>query len=357
VKFFYIDYHISVIADLKEIFGRLGHTVDGISLSGHAKITGEKNVTCRIPIKSALPDVFKGTLADDFYAEYKDELKNYDGFICTYPPAMAAVFKKFNKPTILHIPIRYEYPFFADCYGWQHLNELFSNMAYEGLLIPVANNKYDQYYYNAYVDGANCKYVSSWCGYTGMRYSGKHKEFLYSAIKEQPNISKGTALWKERLHPSGSGYKWSEIEKYRGIVHIPYNVSTMSLFEQYAANIPLFFPSAPFLMDLTKRNVALSQISWLKTFKMDPKETGVKLAYRDLNDYENYGLLEDNIMMSDFYQADNMPHITYFDSWENLGPILKKAPVREISAAMEAKNVLRKQEITDLWDHILKGIK
>ena len=44
------------------------------------------------------------------------------------------------------------------------------------------------------------------------------------------------------------GYKWQEVADYKGVIHIPYNASTMSLFEQYASNIPLFFPTLEFLM-------------------------------------------------------------------------------------------------------------
>ena len=36
MKFFNIDLHISVIADIKKIFTDLGHEVDDWSLSGHA---------------------------------------------------------------------------------------------------------------------------------------------------------------------------------------------------------------------------------------------------------------------------------------------------------------------------------
>ena len=40
MRFFNIDLHISVIADIKKLFKELGHRVDDISLSGHHAIMG-----------------------------------------------------------------------------------------------------------------------------------------------------------------------------------------------------------------------------------------------------------------------------------------------------------------------------
>ena len=45
-------------------------------------------------------------------------------------------------------------------------------------------------------------------------------------------------------------YKWEDLYKCKAMLHLPYEISTMSIFEQYSANIPLIFPSKVFLKKL-----------------------------------------------------------------------------------------------------------
>ncbi|MCJ7767674.1 hypothetical protein MUP79_04735, partial [Candidatus Bathyarchaeota archaeon] len=47
--------------------------------------------------------------------------------------------------------------------------------------------------------------------------------------------------------PIDPGRSWIDD---KGIIHMPYECSTMSIFEQYSANVPLFFPSKSFLKEL-----------------------------------------------------------------------------------------------------------
>jgi len=42
-------------------------------------------------------------------------------------------------------------------------------------------------------------------------------------------------------------YQYTDLTAHRGIVYVPYQVSVMSLFEQYRMNIPLFFPTIDLL--------------------------------------------------------------------------------------------------------------
>ncbi|CAF5192647.1 unnamed protein product, partial [Rotaria magnacalcarata] len=44
-------------------------------------------------------------------------------------------------------------------------------------------------------------------------------------------------------------YRYTELAQHPGIIHIPYQVSLMSIFEQYRMNIPLFVPSLDLLTE------------------------------------------------------------------------------------------------------------
>ena len=57
-------------------------------------------------------------------------------------------------------------------------------------------------------------------------------------------------------------YKYSDLTAHRGIVHVPYQVSVMSLFEQYRINIPLFFPSIELLADWQLNYTVMNERTW-----------------------------------------------------------------------------------------------
>ena len=83
MKFFNIDCHISVIADINYIFKNLGHTVDDWSVSGHAEVMGKKKH--RIVLNNGYCidgcNTITREIGNQFYETFKDKLSNYDGFI------------------------------------------------------------------------------------------------------------------------------------------------------------------------------------------------------------------------------------------------------------------------------------
>jgi hypothetical protein len=51
----------------------------------------------------------------------------------------------------------------------------------------------------------------------------------------------------------GGKYSYSDLAKFRGCVYAPYQVSAMSIFEQYRMNMPLFFPTVDLLIKWHKQ--------------------------------------------------------------------------------------------------------
>ena len=59
-----------------------------------------------------------------------------------------------------------------------------------------------------------------------------------------------STLPSEQAYPGGAGrggYQYGDLARHPGIVVVPYTKSTMSFFELYRMNIPLFFPSIELL--------------------------------------------------------------------------------------------------------------
>lgn len=338
MKFFNIDLHISVIADIKNIFENLGHQVDSLSLSGHSWVFNQQNNTTKVINQSNWQHINE-KMCDDFYNEYKNVLDKYDGFICTYPPAFSLLYEKFNKPIIVVAATRYEFPFTFDKNKWQNLNNFLNN---NKNIIKISNNKFDKFYCELFTE-SEWKLIPSLCEYTKVKYKKtEEKSLLFSKKLLINNLVNKDSLGK---------YSWQDVYSFKSIVHIPYNYSTMSIFEQYTANVPLLFPTKQFITQLFLKNLAMTEISFLQVLNKHPDSP--LEAFADPNVYNSISTFSDNLHLADFYDLDSMPYITYFDNENDLNHILKNLNFADISDKMKFKNVERKEQIYKLWGDIL----
>ena len=78
MKFFNIDFHASVITDIKTIFKKLGHETTDWTLSEHAWVFNKQKHS--VPLLNNWKRIIKDKLWDSFYQEYKNELRQYDAF-------------------------------------------------------------------------------------------------------------------------------------------------------------------------------------------------------------------------------------------------------------------------------------
>jgi len=124
--------------------------------------------------------------------------------------------------------------------------------------------------------------------------------------------------------------------EFKGIIHMPYEISTMSMVEHFTSGLPLFFPSITYL----KQNKEC-----LQTIKAYWKHLP-----DDVKELEN---LDTWIDMSDMYNVFNSPNTYYFDSIPHLFQLLE---------TFEYKNegLFRthyKQNIMDKWNEIISNVK
>jgi hypothetical protein len=251
MRLYNVDLHISVIRDLQDIFAELGHTIDSDSLSGHTWVMEIPKAS--IPLLEAnINQIVEKELWKDFHREYKGKLKEYDAFVVTYPPLFSMLFKEFNKPIILQIPIRYD---------WNVVEKpkelaIFHEFLKQDNVFCCANNMLDKMYFEDRV-GKTCEYIPSLCRYTGMKYNPTRTDFLVYDNARMFDISNTVNRSTLQRH------KWSDIEKFKGVIHVPYNTSTMSIFEAYQAGIPLFVPDRYLLLEWFDRHfMVLHQCFW-----------------------------------------------------------------------------------------------
>ena len=349
LKFFNIDLHIAVIGDLKNLFEELGHSVESNSISGHAWLLEKNKHEIKVISSSNWQDL-NPEMVEKFYQEYKNYLNQFDGFIVTHAASFALLYEKFDKPIIIVNSTRYSNMFIADPKRLKWLNDYLKKGVSNNKIFYVSNNKGDQAYLKYYT-GIESELIPSLCYYTKAKYTGKKKGFI---LKENVKINT-SRIFKhpELISKIKPAYKWQDLYDYQGIIHFPYQISTMSLFEQYSANVPLFFPTKDFLIRLHNAypKKILSDLSF-NAFVKKP------LSLEDSPDnIKNKKILKSWIDNADFYDSENMPYIQYFNSFSDLENLLEHSDLRLISSKMAKHNQKRKEEILEKWKVILEKVR
>lgn len=295
MRFFCMDLHISVIADFKSL-GLV--EVEDWTFSGHSFLFGRKRNEAKHINASTWESMTTETIAA-FQVEYDQYLSSFDGFIVAHASCFAQVFEKYGKPIILINSCRIDLPY---CFSRdmerraQHIACL-QRLDKAGLLFPVSNNKADQLY-TFRATGIKTQHIPSLCLYTNMRYAPTRPTFLCytGACSLDPLIT--------QRHEIGN-FSWQTIGEFRGVIHFPYEISTMSLFEQFSAGCPMFFPSKAYLQTM--------QLTSISAYWGD----ALPAEYGDLSNLSTW------IELADFYGTFVSPNTHYFDSFAHLQSLLR----------------------------------
>ena len=334
MKLYNLDQHISVNSDLEFIWLKLGHELDIDSISGHSWVLNRERKHVPL-VENNIGSIVEKELWREFYSTYGKRLKDYNGFLCCYPPVFALLYKQFtDKRVIVHIPIRYDFPYTDNEPSLKVLNEFLVSDS----VIVTANNKLDKAYFEDRTDGKKeCKYIPSLCEYTGMKWAPKRSEFLLYDGSRKWQIDNTVNRYVD-FHP----HTWKDVQGFRGIIHMPYNISTMSMFEQYTACIPLFYPSKEFLLKMYRQKAnVLEQCFW------SDKQHG-KYGYETI---------EDVLDLADFY-SDTFPHIITFDNMAQLDDKrYDDAFLEWTSAEMMKDNMMNRGRVYKAWENVLESVK
>ncbi len=321
--------HISVIHDIKTIFSNLGHEVNSTCMSGHTWVNNEQQKITSIVNPNNWLQINQD-MCDRFYNEYKNELRYVDAFVHSYPPAFALLFEKFNKPVITIACTRFDYP----CTTKESLDWLVNGlkrMHTNGQLIPIANNLFDKKYCEEYTN-FEWSYISSLCDYMKNSYNPTLDKFI---VWNRSNVHLNHSNIENNF-TIARPYNRNNNAQYKGIIHIPYNISIMSAFEHYYSNIPLFVPTVPCLE------------RWIKQGKNVLSE-----LYFPVNQLK---IKKQWLELSDWYVDSNMPFTIKFDSEDDLYDKMINTNLQKISIKMQHKNAERKEEIYNKWKIVLDGL-
>ena len=347
--------------------------------------------TCRSRLKVLRHDNWRGFSLDPcpisirkrFFNAYKNdpEMKRVDAVICSHPVSNCELYLPFNKTIIIYATTRLEfgrndkyidwrkpYHTFANTFRWQQWIENLMKIAKNPRNIIAANNLYDVHYIR-YHTGIDVEYIPSWCGDLH-EYRPSRSEILLGPYRDNldyPRFSEEES-WNhpimkeltETISESGSSlnfvrmkqrypkYSLNDLAQHRAIVLIPYQTSFMSFFEFYRMNIPLFVPSKKLLVDW--------QLKYNNMFERvygNPKRL-IKVDNVPNPNTNQKETLEYWLDFCDFYQ---FPHITRFDSWQDLIQKIETTNLKEKSKGMKEYNIQQRSELVTTWTRIKHKIE
>jgi hypothetical protein len=307
----------------------------------------------------------------EFYEFYKDqiEMNVVDAFVCFHPAAMCELYMSFNRSMIIIASTRYELSRFENK-EWNKWNENLIKISQDPKNIIAANNLYDAEYIR-YFTGINVILLPSFCNYTNSVYNPKRKEFLLSSIHSKKFELIFNKLLQESLDRYDTdeikivplrtmyrNYEYSDLTNHPAIIHVPYQVSVMSLFEQYRMNIPLVFPSLDLLTKWHYEYGLVSEKTWVQTLTgAIPSRSsinGVLTNVPDPNNDLDRISIRYWLNFSDFYQ---WPHIIYYESTDDLVKKLYTTDFAMISKKMKKYNKQFAENLIQKWKQILDNIK
>lgn len=296
MKAFCMDVHISIIEDFKKNCPDV-EVVDWC-LSGHAWVL-KRPQDRPLHINASTWRSLNPAMIEAFRRQYDAFLRTFDMFIVGYASCFAMIYEPYNKPILMLNAVRYDVPF---C--WTNEKGMLSSYhdclrrLHDGnRLYAVSNNKADQLYLRLGC-GLTSQFLPSLCLYTGIRYAPTRNTFLvYSGqTPAHPLLTQ---------KPAGP-FEWSDVGSFKGIVHIPYEISTMSMFEHFSAGVPMFLPSKSFW----RAHPAIQSMSayW------GNRAPGRFDSLQDLNVWIDH---------SDVYTTFSSPNTHLFDSFEHLFALLE----------------------------------
>ena len=124
--------------------------------------------------------------------------------------------------------------------------------------------------------------------------------------------------------------------KFKGIIHFPYEASTMSIFEQISSEIPLFFPSKIFLKYLWENKIIHNQMNYWSNCILPPyleSTKNIKFWIERADYYELEGYYYFNSIEHLFHMLTNFKDELY----EIRTEFIKKRKLNTVNAY---KNIL-----------------
>ncbi|ELU01816.1 hypothetical protein CAPTEDRAFT_203186 [Capitella teleta] len=365
------DFHIATIQDIRHLLEPIGVTFFDQSLTPRCKLFNScaYNLTI-LNRKNGIH--LNHSLIPQFYDRYKDDwqMQQVDAFVCYHPTSLCELYMPFNRSIIVVASTRYELGR-QDRDTWTKWNENLQKLSQHPKNIIAANNLYDSNYIE-YFTGIKAKLIPSICDYTNVTYNPSINTFLLFAgrtanavrfqffselFNETCAIQNCSELSLVHFRTLPVPYKYGDIARHKGFVLIPYQVSTMSLFEHYRMNVPIFAPSVELLIEWHQKHNILREKTWNGVTNRTIVSQGSHISAHDSqkhlpdpNNDTDPESLKYWIPFSDFYQ---WPHVIIFNTLDELIIKMRTTDLNTVSQLMKQHNLQEKERVMNIWKKVL----
>ena len=344
---FNLDLHISVMRDLQQEFSSCNFRTIRWSISG-------SNQFARSIYKISDPvDVINAQtwsqldddLISEFESRYQNFLSKFDGFVVTHTPAFSQLYRSFGKPILVINSTRYEAPYTKDENKWKTLDNYLNNGVKTDKVLLVSNNVGDADYLK-HRTGIESEVVPSLCDYTDLHWmpGGTQKVIISRSPELEDYIERFTfGEWLGIKKVMGKNYSWNQYLQIKEVLYIPYNISTMTLFELATAGVPVSVPSIDFTKELSKSfSGVLSELSYFQLNELPV----IGLDNEDPNNYLSEKFKDWWLARADFYNSDLMPNVRVISGFNELmqEPSISDLQKDNYHSLIESRNdVIRKK--------------
>ena len=316
-KLFNLDLHIGVIADLETGLQKLPVSLTRWSISLHNHLIPD-----RIPISDPVRFVnarkwhlLDDSIIDKFQKRYGNFLNSFDGFICTYSPTFAELFRGLNKPILVIAATRYEAPYTDRPSELLRFNNYLLSGVKKDEILLYANNHGDADYIKFYTN-LNTPVVPSLCEKIG---NIEKKNQFYVILSKDSSLVNYIEKTTKNIFQSatilGSPYQWIDLIKCSEVLVFPQNISTMTLFELATAGIPVAIPSRIWIKELISMGYqVLNQLTFHQILNVNT----ASMSEHDPANFNSKFYLDWWLDRADFYNKELMPNVRIVNSIDEL---------------------------------------
>lgn len=343
VRLFNLDLHTSVIADLQEAV--TSARLVSWNSSNHNFLFRPKYPS---PDPVAIVNQRSWQKIDRFRSflfrfRYFLFLRSFDGFIVTYPTAFLILFANLKRPILAVVATRFDWPMSRNLRLFNWYKTKLKSLHDSGLLTIVANNRGDAEFLSQTTGITPVAIVPSLCDYVIKGAEPQCEEALLARgiYLQSSRLSRETHDWlrlegvldAREVFPDG--YSWADLSQLDFVFVVPYNISTMTLFELASLGVTVVIPDNDWLaeMALYRQDGALSELH----FENSPFQK------RSLDMITVDWWLE----RADFCNQELMPNVVRISKWQSFSTI----KLRRIGAeALATRNERVRKMRGDLID-------
>jgi hypothetical protein len=374
LRLFGLDHHHAVLWDVKEICRPLGVTVDFAWLSDGRPPVNEA-IPMEVPGFRNSLDIYKPAVDQALTPEFLSwfQSQHYDGIVTSHSLVTCYRLKELNLPHIHVNSTRFGNEWIQNPERHSHLVNTLQTLLKQDRLYVVHNNKGDKDYFRQFVSTIQ-----------------PHQELVVPSLCEsplrlrlKPPATPKFLLWDPRqllLQPDksvfmreiyvhlkkalGDAFESQAIlmtnarsylpegylDDYTAVIHIPYNVSTMSMFQHVRSNIPIWVPSKELLQKLWTDPKEPNELSWTVF------APGTETTASPLDQARDPRVIKRWIDTADFYNPEVLPLALPFDSLEDLTTKLTTTDYQTLMDASERTQQAKREDIVFAWEQVLQGL-